>query len=199
MTRFGWMVMLTALAICIALVAGIMWLFGQKAGVDTGAQSHATTTPVTDPSQLSIYTSGEHGISFFYPSTATLVDAFSTTTGAVVPWRVHASASGTPIVQVQTAGGDVRIGVSANAKEVSGCTNAGPSEEVRGSFTVGTIIWKEFVFQKLGTDNERSVTSYRTVHAKKCYALEVFTPLGGTASSTGYTIKDTITSFSFAN
>lgn len=198
MTRLGWLV---ALAICLvlALISGFLILHHLRTEAPVPSLDQATTTPALNPSTLSIYTSGEYGFSFFYPSQAALSDAYTTTALSGVLWRVGGTASGTPIVRIQQGTEEVRVGVSTNTKEVSSCVKAGAAETAKGAFTVGSTTWQAFGFQKVGTDNERRVTSYRIVHNASCYAFELFQPLSGIASSTGYTVEDTITSFSFAD
>lgn len=198
MTRFGWIVVLGVLALLVVVLGGVMWLQVRTASDEGEASTLATSTPVTDPSNFSIYTNGEYGFSFLYPSGALLADAFSSTTNAGTAWRTNAVAQGTPIVRVDTGTLEVRIGLSTAPRELAGCLTAGAAEQAHGSITVGSTTWKEFIFEKLGTDNERNVTSYRTLHDKSCFALEIFEPIGGEASSTGYAGKDAITSFNFA-
>lgn len=161
-------------------------------------RTQATTTPSVNPATLSIYTSGEFGFSLFYPSDAGLADAYSSTTLTGVSWRAGSTGSGTPIVRIQEGGEEVRVGMSTDPRELKVCTQVGPAEVFVGPFTVGSTTWQETTFQKIGTDNEQQVTSYRIMHGHACYVVELFQSLGSTASSTGYTLKDTITSFSFA-
>lgn len=160
--------------------------------------AEATSTPVMDPSELAIYTSGEYGFSFFYPANATVTDAYSKTEGKPLPWRSQAVGTGTPIVRIMADIGEVRVGVSSDPDELENCMSASPAEDAQDSVIVGSTTWKTFLFQKLGTDDEERITSYRTLHNKKCYAVEIFKPLSATATSSGYTVNDTITSFSFA-
>lgn len=162
----------------------------------TGTQ--ATTTTSVNPATLSIYTSGEFGFSLFYPSDARLADAYSSTTLTGISWRAGSIGPGTSIVRIQKGNEEIRVGKSADPRELKVCTQVGPAETLVGPFTVGSTTWQEMTFQKIGTDNEQQVTSYRTMHDHACYAVELFQPLGGSASGTGYTLKDTITSFSFA-
>lgn len=159
----------------------------------------ATSTPVVDPSELAIYTSGEYGFSFFYPAGATVTDAYSKSAGQPLPWRNQAIGTGTPIVRVKANGGEVRVGASSDEDELDACLTASPAEDMQKATTVGSTTWSTFTFDKLGTDDEERVTSYRTLHDKRCYAVELFQPLSEAATTTGYTIDDTITSFSFAH
>lgn len=191
---------MVVLGICsvVAVVCGFFIWRHIQSGAPIEANEQATTTPTVNPATLSIYTSGEYGFSFFYPSDTKLTDAYSTTTLSGVLWRIGATGTGTPIVRIQQGNEEVRVGVSTAAKEVHSCTSVGPAETGNGTLVVGSTTWHQFTFQKVGTDNEQKVTSYRTVQNSSCYALELFQPLSGAASSTGYTLGDTITSFSFA-
>ncbi len=197
MTRFGWIV--SCAIVLIALIAGgALWVFLKPAS-EPSVSTIATSTSVTNPADLSIYSSGEYGFSIFYPSDATITDAFSEgTTTEVIPWRLHPIATGTPIVRIEEGGKEVRVGISTDAKELASCLRASPGEESRGSFTVGKTAWQEFMFEKLGTEREAMVTSYRIVQNSACYAVEVLVPSGKTATSTAFDISQSITSFTFS-
>lgn len=198
MTRFGWQVVLGIVVLCLVVAGAVAWL---RARPTVQPAENAQATPSTiDPSQLSIYTSGEYGFSLFYPSQATVIDAYtlgSTTLSG--PWRLHAVATGTPVVLIEDGAQSVHVGFSTDAKETAACLSPSPGEEARGAFTQGSTTWQEFMFEKLGTDNETSVTSYRVMHDKACYAVEVSAPLSGSPSGSSYSIQDTITSFTFAD
>lgn len=198
MTRLGWVVVL-GICCVLAIICGFFIWHHVQTEAPTESTGHATTTSSVNPATLSIYTNGEYGFSLFYPSDAKLTDAYSTTTLSGVSWRIGATGTGTPVVRIQNNSAEIRVGMSTAAKEVHACTTAGPAETAQGPYTVGSTTWQEFTFQKVGTDNEQRVTSYRTVHDSSCYALELFQPLSGIASSTGYTLGDTITNFSFAD
>lgn len=197
MTRLGWMIIGGIVLVLVLVGAGIVWVHPRHAATPNGTQAIATST--VNPSTLSIYTSGQYGFSFFYPSDAVVTDAYSTTTLGDIPWRIGATASGTPVVRVQDDGQEIRVGVSTDERELKVCTQVGPGENLVGNFTVGSTTWQKTAFQKIGTDNEQRVTSYRIMHDHACYAVELFQPLSGAASSTGYTVGDTITSFTFAD
>jgi hypothetical protein len=198
MTRFGWQVVLGVFAVCLVIACAIAWIHARPKVPPAADTQQAPVT--VDPSQLSIYTSGEFGFSFFYPSQATVIDAYSLGSSTLdMPWRLHATATGTPIVRLEDGAQSVNVGMSLDAKEIAVCLKPSPGEEPRGAFTEGSTTWQEFMFQKIGTDNETSVTSYRVLHDKACYAVEVSAPLTGSPSGTSYSIQDTITSFTFAN
>lgn len=197
MTRFGWAVVLCVAVVLVAGIGGTAW-YRMHARNIVAPAAGTDASPALDPAALSIYTSGEYGFSFMYPADATVTDAFSTST-AVLPWRVHALGSGTPVVRVETAAGEVRVGVSADAKELAACVKAGPSESKGTETMISSTTWQQFSSEKLGTDEERRVVSYRTLHSSHCYALELLTPLAPPVSTTGYTLEETVTSFTFAH
>lgn len=196
MTRFGWMMVLGLMGVLVLAGGFFAWRHSVHQTVMTGTQ--ATTTSSVNPATLSIYTSGEFGFSLFYPSDARLADAYSSTTLTGVSWRAGSTGPGTPIVRIQEGSEEVRVGMSTDPRELKMCTQVGPAETLVGPFTVGSTTWQETAFQKIGTDNEQQITSYRIMRDHACYAVELFQSLGGTTSSTGYTLKDTIISFSFA-
>ena len=182
----------------LVLIVGGVLLLKHSQQLSPALPTNATTTQAVNPTTLSIYTSGEYGFSFFYPSDAKVVDAYSSTTLAGIPWRIGATGSGTPMVRILNDNEEVRVGKSTDQRELKVCTQAGPAETLAAPVTVGSTTWQQTTFQKLGTDNEQRVTSYRTLHDRTCYAVELLEPLQGNASSTGYTLNDTITSFNFA-
>lgn len=195
MTRLGWTVVAGIVLFAGVVIGAFTWMHARSAPEEGGM---ATTTPSVNPATLSIYTSGEFGFSFFYPSGARVTDAYSTSTLASMNWRVGATGTGTPVVKVEESNEELRVGLSTDAREVRACSQKGPSEESMGAFTQGSTTWQRYTFKKLGTDDEHQVTSYRTVHEDACYAVELFVPLEGEATSTGYTLHDAMNNFSFA-
>ena len=162
----------------MAAVLGVgllLWGFSRQSGTSEFEGERSATSEAVDPATLSIYTNGEYGFSFFYPATAKAEDAF--TGEPPFPWRTHASATGTPIVIIRTGGGEARVGVSAQATARFGCLIPSPSEIEAEPLTVGETTWRVFTFDALGTDDERRVTSYRTLHGDTCFAVETFEPL----------------------
>lgn len=199
MTRLGWLVAGTLVLICACIAALFVW--HQHATKPVAVlQTEATSTPAVDPSELAIYTSGVYGFSFFYPANGTVSDSFTATTTSNLPWRQGATGAGTSIVRISTSAGEVRVGVSSAAAEVGACLKAGPAEKALGTRTVGSTTWNHFSFQKIGTDNEQSVDSYRAVHASQCFALETLMPLAsGATSSPSFSLADAVESFTFAH
>jgi hypothetical protein len=155
-------------------IALLLWGFArQSAGPDLSEEDGPA--PVVDPATLSIYTNGVFGFSILYPETAVVEDSFIE--GSGFAWRTNTNASGTPIVRLTTAGGEVRIGASDLERAVETCLDEGPSESRGETAMFGTTTWSIFAFDELGTDDERRVTSYRALHEDRCFAVETFEPL----------------------
>jgi hypothetical protein len=199
MTRFGWIIT-TAIIVVSAAVLFIILLWTSKHPQASPVTSATSTNavPLTDHSTLSIYTSGTFGFSFFYPASATITDQFSPNRSSQSFWRENPLATGTLIARVIVDGGEVRVGTSQAVKEVSACSKTGPAERAQADMTVGSTTWKTFSFDKLGTDVEQHVTSYRTVHSGSCFALEAFEPRVGVSTTTQAALNSIIQSFTFA-
>ncbi|MDB4992063.1 MAG: hypothetical protein JWL75_308 [Parcubacteria group bacterium] len=198
MTRFG-LAVFGGILVVIALIAGILFLHHARTlQAVPAAVMESTSTPAENPSALSIYTNGEYGFSFFYPADGVVTDTFSTSTQNA--WRTHALAKGVLVVRIATDQGQLSFGESSSTREKSACLSAGPSEIMTTPVTVGSTTWKQFTFDKIGTDNEQHVTSYRTLRDATCFAFELSEPTSvTTTASTTYAIKDSITSFTFAH
>ncbi|MEO6536637.1 MAG: hypothetical protein ABIT47_03000 [Candidatus Paceibacterota bacterium] len=200
MTRFGWIIT-TAIIVLSAAVCLLVLLWTTHKPEATIVPASATSTDsvqLLDPSTLAIYTSGTYGFTFFYPATAAITDQFSPSRGSQLLWRENPIATGTLIAQVSVAEGDVRIGESQASKEVAACLKAGPAEKMLANTTLGSTTWKTFSFDKLGTDVEQHVTSYRTMHEGSCYALEAFEPRSTVGTTTQSALDSIVQSFTFA-
>jgi len=195
MTRFGWLV--AFLVVVVAAVIAAFIIIGRHA-VEQRPATVATSTPVTNPSAYSIYTSGTYGFTFFYPSSARLIDTLGTSTDPM-EWRENAVATGTLVAEIRTSTGDARIGVSTAKKELAACTQKGSAETQLQSLMIGSTTWNVFSFDHIGTENETRVMSYRTLHDKQCFALETVEPLKVAASSSPPAPDAIIQSFTFAN
>lgn len=192
MTRFGW---LAAGGMVIAILGVVLLVWGfsrQSASYETSRDTMERST-VTDPAALSIYTSGTYGFSFFYPMAAVIEDTF---TESAFPWHSGIIAPGTLIVRIIAGASEARIGASNDEDAVASCDEAGSSEQGLEPLTVGTTSWSVFTYDQLGTENQRRVTSYRTVHEGSCFAVETFEPLGG--EGTPQDISLVVRSFTFA-
>ncbi|CAN5697632.1 hypothetical protein BH11PAT2_BH11PAT2_05140 [soil metagenome] len=198
MTRFGWIITTGVIVVSAAVLLLIVVLTSHRATPTTETMA-TSSVPLMDPSSLAIYTSGTYGFSFFYPAFAAVSDQFSTSTEEQPLWREAPIATGTPIVSVAVDGGEVRIGSSQAAKEIVACVKAGPAEQKQSDTTIGSTTWKTFSFDKVGTDVEQHVTSYRTLHDKACFALETFEPRVGVSTTTQSALESMVQSFTFAN
>ena len=194
MTRFGWIViggiLLAALGIAL-----LLWGFARQSdlpGLELGLEGAADV----DPASLSIYTNGTYGFSLFYPVSGVAEDSFTEET--VFPWRAGATASGTPIVRITTVGGEVRIGASSEKRAIDACLVPGQAEEAKGAVTIGERQWQAFSFEALGTEDERRVTSYRTVHEGACFAMEAFEHVEAPQVLPTEDVEFIVNNFSFA-
>jgi hypothetical protein len=191
MTRFGWLVVLSILGL---LILGTTAFFLLRDTQELAPVADiASTTPAIDPGTVSIYTNGEYGFSFVYPASARILDDQPAT---MSPWRTR-TGNGVLIVSVVGAEGEVLVGMSSDKAQVAACTKLGSSEVMGSPEVHGSTTWSVFTSEKLGTEVERLVTSYRTVRDDSCYAVEVFSNPDAVPQS-GYTIRDIITSFAFA-
>ncbi|MDB5244952.1 MAG: hypothetical protein JWN90_57 [Parcubacteria group bacterium] len=197
MTRFGWII-----TTCIILFsAGVLLLLVVVTShriAPATVTSTENSVPLTDLSSLAIYSSGTYGFSFFYPAMATVTDQFSSSTNTGLLWRENPLATGTLITRIAIDGGEVRIGMSQAVKELTACAKTGPAEKAVADIHMGSTTWKAFSFDKLGTDVEQHVMSYRTLHDKACYALEAFAPRVGVSTTTQSGLDAVVQSFTFA-
>ncbi len=178
----------------VLLVAGVVLL-----GVYTHAHiSHSGNTASTTSenvsskgslmahTDLAIYTNGQYGFSLFYPATSTVQTSFDSTYHLPATWRVDAlaNATGTPVVEIigyETKSdtsfpryfeAEVRVGVSADPKEVAACDEASDGETALPSAAFGGASWHVFSLQLAGMMQYAQGISYRSIHDGSCYALE---------------------------
>ena len=189
MTRFGWLVA-SGTVVAVVGIALLVWGFARQSHIGDETLERAVTEAI-DPSSLSIYTNGVYGFSLYYPASASASDSF----GEGSSWRANANATGTPIVLISLPEGEVRIGASADREAASECLVRAPSESELGPVTVGSTTWTAYRSERLGTEDARRVTSYRTLHEGSCFALEALEPLSGRAASG---IELIVQSFTFA-
>lgn len=194
MTRLGWIITALLVVVLLSGVALLMWMYGAATPEESSVVIEEPKYTV-DPASLAIYTNGTHGFSFFYPAVAVLMDEFGTQ--PALDWRERAIEPGMLIVEVATPEGEVRLGSSAAEAEVGGCREPAATETAAGIAQVGSTTWNVFTSSRLGTDAERDVRSYRTVHNEHCYALEAYLAPGVSLSnSRGPSLI--LESFSFA-
>lgn len=193
MTRFR-LFAIGGAAVIVLAVGLLIWGFAQQSTSYDTARDTIERTPVTDPAAISIYTSGTYGFTFFYPASAVIdepTDALS--------WRTG-SEGGALVVRLTDGVREARVGVSEDPDARSSCEDAGASERALEPLSTGEVTWSVFVSDLLGTDNQRRMTSYRTVRGKSCYAIETFEPLasGGDAQVPPADLSLIVRSFSFA-
>ena len=202
MTRFGWITTSATMLLVGAIILIVLVLTNHQAAPVPVSTIASSTLPLIDPSTLSIYTSGTYGFSFFYPATATVTDQFSNSTSSSnsgLLWRENPIAIGTLISRIAVGGGEARVGTSASAKEVTSCLKPGPAEQTLGDTSIGSTTWKAFSFDKLGTDAEQHVLSYRTLHDHACFALETFESSTDVSTTTQSALNGIVQSFTFAH
>jgi|CXWL01.1.fsa_nt_gi hypothetical protein len=195
MTRFGWLLTLFVILLVMGLAVGTWALSKDVATIPV--VEVAVPTATQDPTTLSLYSNGEYGFSLAYPSHSVVRDSLTLPT--TVPWRIGAVATGTTIV-IFTLPEDteIRIGASSHKKEKTDCTKVGASEKSLRDVTVGSTTWTHTSFEKVGTDNEKKVQSYRTLHDDICVAFEIVMPKTVTLDSGPQNLESLITSFTFA-
>ena len=177
MTRFGWLV-ISGVIIAALGIALLLWGFARQSAPRLEEENR---TPVVDYSTLNIHANGEYGFSIQYPASANVEDAFPEGTASL--WRKNATTPGTRIVRFMMASGEVQIGASSDARALASCTESSPAEERLEPQTFGNATWNVFRFDELGTDDEKRVTSYRTIREGQCFALETYELLAGAAIS----------------
>jgi hypothetical protein len=180
----------------VLLMAGVAW-WGlhtrqAKPQASPGPGIGATATNTPPLTGLSIYTNGQYGFSIFYPSQLKVTETFDAQYHLPTTWRVNAlsnmgsvtTATGTSIFEIigyQTKNDktfpryfetEVRVGASADPRELAVCTKAGNGERSLPDKVINGVTWKAFEFQDAAMMQYISATSYRTIHEHTCYALE---------------------------
>jgi hypothetical protein len=172
------------------LVAAVLWYGLHEHQPRTASVSSNTTSTDTasGPSLagLSIYTNGQYGFSFVYPGTDKTETEFDMQYHLPATWRVNAltDASGTPVIAVigySTKSNssypryfetEVRVGVSADPKEVAACEKVSDGETARLDVVLNKVMWKAFALGQVGMSQYMSGVSYRKVHNNMCFAVE---------------------------
>lgn len=193
MTRFGWIVIGGVLAAALG-IALLLWGFARQS--NPGLDLSQGGVGDVDPATLSIYTNGTYGFSLFYPVSGVAEDSFTEETAFL--WRAGATATGTPIVRITTLGGEVRIGASAERRAIDSCLAAGQAEEDKGTVKISEREWRAFSFETLGTDDERRVTSYRTLYEGSCFVMEAFERVDAPRALPTEEVGFIVNNFSFA-
>jgi hypothetical protein len=183
----------TVLGLGVIVVACVIWwgVSHQKYSQNTHTASSTSATTTDTPGSpnltgLSIYTNGDYGFSIFYPGAYAVQHSFDSTYHLPNTWRVNAlpNATGTPLFQITGYStksdtsypkyfeAEVRIGASADPKEVTACIKASGSEVAKPNETINGTVWRVFSLQDAGMMQYAQGTSYRTVHEGTCIALE---------------------------
>lgn len=182
---------LSFLLFAIALIGiggGTAWYLIDSRNDAFGPAPVATSTPAEVREGLAIYTNGPYGFSIFYPESAAVEYAFDTTYHLGSSWRANALAEseGAPIVAIipyavkseqsypRYFNAVVRIGASADPKEIERCLEADASvgETPLPDKVIGGRTWKAFAFESAGMMQYAIGVSYRTIYEDRCIALE---------------------------
>lgn len=137
---------------------------------------------------LAIYTNGPYGFTLFYPEAAEVSYEFDPTYHLGTAWRAGALSDvpGDPLVSIipyavssedsypRYFNAMVRVGASADPKEVERCEKPGANEGETAlpDKTINGRVWKAFSFESAGMMQYARGISYRTVHEDVCIALE---------------------------
>ncbi len=139
----------------------------------TGIQS-------VDTSSWKVYTNTKYGFSFQYPSGLELKEG-------PVPdfpmWRYGSMVQGDRVVAVGVLESQYpktnlgfagfHVGVSADPKEVAACLSPDYPSEQMISTSLSGVPFEFTTTTDVGAGNYYDITSYRTVHAGTCFALEI--------------------------
>ena len=170
----------------VIVMALIAWWFGfRNAEEEMLPEPAAPTIELSEG--LSIYTSGEYGFLFAYPSGAEISELFESPWLSDA-WSVNAlpDATGIPLVSVVTYRTEsedsyprhfeasVRIGKSDDAREVARCLSAreGSGEVELPDRVIGEQTFAAFSFGDAGMQRYVNGVSYRTLYQGVCYAVE---------------------------
>ena len=72
------------------------------------------------------------------------------------------------------------------------------AEESFGDLVVGSTPWTHTSYDRLGTEDEKVVESYRTLHNDICFALELVTSKNISADPSRKVFREILMSFTFA-
>lgn len=167
------------LALGLVVLAWRMWAYEPEA--EHRLESAAVPVDQVDPSSLSLYSSGEYGISFVYPAAASL----ATTSGSQ-------GRDGAEVASLALADSAVRI-YARVAPHADDCYDPAPSEERDGEVEFGARMWRTFTRESLGTEQERVITQYRTLDGSRCVTVEASEKVGGVDSPLITTVLSGIT------
>jgi hypothetical protein len=182
---------LTFLFFVLAIVAiggGVTWYLVDSRNDAFGTQAEVATTTPEMHEGLAIYTNGPYGFSLFYPEMAAVGYGFNATYHLGSSWRANAlpEGTGTPVVEIvpyavtsedsypRYFNAMVRIGASADPKELARCEKVGTDEGETPlpDAMIGGRAWKAFSFQSAGMMQYASGVSYRILSEGKCIVME---------------------------
>jgi len=149
----------------LVVLAWRMWSY-QPPTENSFLKAATTTTAAFDPSSLSLYSSGEFGVSFFYPAAATLISSSDPDTVTLL----EAGDTRLGIRVVTTS-----AGIHSSAQER--CVSAGPAESTVGTRIVSGVTWYGFARTALGTEQERAILAYRAYVGGRCILIEESQPI----------------------
>jgi hypothetical protein len=168
------------ISLIILLLLG--WLYFHYRGNTSSLTSENSTSTATTTTTNDVTTSTEkviedktHSVQLTIPNTYTVV-----TPTPLDPWRVDATTAGTILIKVVTpkdyqphtnfSEATLTVGRSSNTQEIQNCTK-NPSMPHTNT-TIQGVPFSKYTFNGAAAGNFYETTSYRTVDAGDCYAIE---------------------------
>ena len=174
--------------ILLCIAGGTAWYLvtTHKQAVGQPAAVATSTDPIFTGD--AIYTNGTYGFALRYPEASEVAYSFSPDYRVGTTWRMNAQSdsSGIALVSILPFATKsensypryyyafVRVGVSADEKEIASCTKLGKNqgETALPDEYIGGATWKVFSFEGAATMQYVKGVSYRTVFEGNCYAME---------------------------
>ncbi len=185
MNRLSFLLFVLAI---VAIGGGVTWYLIDSRNDAFGTSTETASSTPEMHEGLAIYTNGPYGFSLFYPEMAAVGYGFDASYHLGTSWRANAlpEGTGTPVVEIvpyavtsedsypRYFNAMVRIGASADPKELARCEKAGENEGETQlpDATIGGRAWKAFSFQDAGMMQYASGVSYRILTEGKCIAME---------------------------
>ncbi len=176
--------LLVGIVIIALILAGVFAYFVGAPSVIAptvpAIHTQSTTTPVTS-NDTTTYTDPNHVFSFSYPSIFTLSGG---TMGYTQEWMNNATTTGLALVKVvvpqsfelNTNFSDARftVGTSSHPDAVRSCLAAPASGSPiqKTQVSIHGVVYTKYTTMDAAAGNRYETTSYRTVHAGQCYAIE---------------------------
>lgn len=169
------------IVLALFFLAWRMWTYDpERAAAPETLSADALPLSPADPSALSLYSSGEYGIAFAYPSTATLIATADDDLVAAEPVRDALRAE---TLVAELAQGAVRVRIRARTAQPDACFAVAPAERPEDPREIGAQTWRVVARTALGTEHERRITEFRTVDGSRCVTVEESRPADGTPES----------------